>query len=64
MGDWLSGRALDVGHGNVDILEDLARSDCDYAVGRLNEIVTFLTAVLAAEMVDEAKTGVELLGID
>jgi len=58
---WLG---LEGGHGNVDVLEDLARSDGDYAVGGLNEVVTFPTAVLAAEVVSEAKAGVELLGID
>lgn len=63
-GDWLSGHVLKVGHGNVDVLEDLARGNGDYAIGGLNEIVTFPTTVLAAEVVDEAKTGVELLGSD
>ena len=51
-------------HEDVDILEDAARGDADYAVGRLDKVVTFATAMLAAEMIDEAEARIELLGID
>jgi hypothetical protein len=36
-------------HRDVDVLEDLARSDADYAVGGFDEVVTFAAGVLAAE---------------
>lgn len=51
-------------HGDVDILEDLARSDAEDAIGRLDQIVSFASAVLASEMIDEAEAGTELLGVD
>ena len=55
-------RAVPKRHGNVDILEDLARSDSDHAIAGLDEVVAFAAPVLAAEMIDEAEIGTELLG--
>ena len=70
--EWLKFQPIDVwrggvrfvmqGHGDVDVLEDAARGDAEYAVGGFHEVVTFASAVLAAEMVDEAETGAELFG--
>jgi hypothetical protein len=52
------------GHGNVDVLEDAARGDAEDAVGGFDEVVAFASAVLAAEVVDEAESGTELFGFD
>jgi hypothetical protein len=52
------------GHGDVDVLEDLTRGNAYYSVGRLDEVVTFASGVLAAESVDEAEGGTELFGFD
>ncbi|SPE28479.1 hypothetical protein SBA2_40042 [Acidobacteriia bacterium SbA2] len=62
--DYLIARLPQQGHGDVDVLEDAARGDAEHAVGRFDEIVALASAVLAAEMVDEAETGTELLGFD
>src|ERR1700756_3561453 len=51
-------------HGNVDVLEDFPGRDAAGTVGGENEIVTFLTAVFAADGVDEGKGRVKLLGGD
>ena len=53
-----------VHHGNVDVLEDAAGGDAEDAVGGFDEVVTFASAVLAAEMIDEAERGAELFGFD
>ena len=42
-------RSVVRGHGDVDVLKDLAGSDADYAVGGFDEVVTFAAGVLAAE---------------
>jgi hypothetical protein len=55
---------VELGHEDVNVLEDAARGDAEYAVGRFDEVVAFATTMLAAEMVDEAETGTELFGID
>jgi hypothetical protein len=52
------------GHGDVNVLKDVARGDGDYAVGRFNEVVAFAAAMLAAKVIDEAESRTELLGID
>ena len=52
------------GHGYVDVFEDAARGDAENAVGRFDEVVTFASAMLAAEVIDEAETGTELFGFD
>jgi hypothetical protein len=36
-------------YGDVDVFEDLAGGDADYAVGGFDEVVTFAAGVLAAE---------------
>ena len=51
-------------HGNVNVLEDLARSDTHDAVGRFDEVVAFASGVLASERIDEAEAGTELLGLN
>jgi hypothetical protein len=51
-------------HGDVNVLEDAARSDAKDAVGRFDEVITFAAEVLTAEVIDKAKTGIELLGVD
>jgi hypothetical protein len=51
-------------HGHVDVFEDAARGDAEYAVGGFDEVVAFATAMLAAEMVDEGEVGAELFGLD
>jgi hypothetical protein len=40
----------------------LARGDAENAVGRLDEVITFASTMLAAEVIDEAETGTELFG--
>ena len=42
-------------HGDVDVLEDLARGDADDAVGGFDEVVAFAAGVLTSEGVDEAE---------
>jgi hypothetical protein len=56
--------ALGWAHGHVDIFEQLARSDTAHTVGRFDEVVSFLTAMLAAEGIDEEKRFGELFGSD
>lgn len=51
-------------HGDVDVLEDLARSDAHHTVRRFDEVVASASGVLAAEGIDEAKVRTELLGFD
>ena len=51
-------------HWDVNILEDLARRNAEHAVGRFDEVVAFPSTMLAAEVVDEAESGIELLGVD
>ena len=58
-------RSLAVGdHGDVDILEDLAGRDADDAVAGLDEVVALAAAMMAAERVDKAETGIKLFGFD
>jgi len=56
--------SLRFAHGYVHVLEDLAGSDAQDAVARFNQVVTFASAVLTAEMIGEAETGTELFGSD
>jgi hypothetical protein len=51
-------------HGDVNVFEDAARGNADYAVRGFDEIIAFATAMLASEMVDETEIRVKLLGID
>jgi hypothetical protein len=53
-----------VGHGDIDVLEDAARCDAEHAVRGFDEVVAFASAVLAAEVIDEAERGAELFGFD
>ena len=57
-------RFIRLGHGHVNIFEDAARSDAEDAVRGLDEIVAFASAVLAAEMVDEGKSGGDLFRLN
>ena len=62
---WLLGRLRRVAlHGDVNVFEDLTRSDADNAIGRFDKIVTLAAAVLAAQRVNKAETGVELFCFD
>lgn len=51
-------------HGDVDVLEDLARRDALQAVGRFDEVVAFLSVMFASEGVDEVERFGQLLGLD
>jgi hypothetical protein len=51
-------------HENVNVLEDAARGDAHYAIGGFHEVIAFATAMLAAQMIGEAETGIELLRVD
>src|ERR1700751_3864923 len=51
-------------HGNVDVLGNFAGRDATRAVGGVDEIVTFLAGVFAANGVDEGQRRVKLLGGD
>jgi hypothetical protein len=51
-------------HWDIDVLEDAAGGDAEDAVGGFDEVVSFVSAVLAAEMVDEGESGTELFGGD
>jgi hypothetical protein len=57
-------RFIEKRYGNVNVFEDAARSDAEHAVGGFDEVVTFASAVLAAEMIDEGEVGSELFGFD
>lgn len=52
------------GHLDVDVLEDLTGSDAENAIGGLDQVVAFATAMLASEMIGEAESGIKLLGFD
>ena len=52
------------GHGDVDVLEDAAWGDAEDTVGGFDEVVAFASAMLAAEMIDEAEAGTELFSFD
>lgn len=52
------------GHGNVDILEEVARSDADGSIVELDKIVAFSATVLATERIGEAEVGIEFFGFD
>jgi hypothetical protein len=51
-------------HHNVDILEDLARSDAAGAVRGLDQVVTRLATMFATKLVDERERLSELFGFD
>jgi hypothetical protein len=53
-----------VAHNDVNIFENLAGRDADYAVGGLDQIVALTPRVLTAKRIHEAETGAELLGLD
>jgi len=50
--------------GDVDIFKNLPGRDADDAVGGFDEVVSLAATVLASEIVDEAESGTELLGLD
>src|SRR5271169_2086605 len=50
--------------GNVNILKNLARSDADDSIGRLDQVIALASGVLPSEGIDEAEAGTELLGFD
>jgi hypothetical protein len=52
------------GHGDINVLEDAARGNAENTIGGFDEVVASASAVLAAEVVDEAETGAELFGFD
>ena len=51
-------------HGNVNVLENLARGDGENAVAGFDEVVALAARVLTSEMIREAEAGVELFGFD
>lgn len=55
---------ISCGHLNIDVLEDMARGDAENAFVGFDEVVTFSSAMLAAEVIGEAERGSELLGLD
>jgi hypothetical protein len=61
---FIARRFVAQGHGDVDVLEDAARGDAENTVGGFDEVVAFASAMLAAEMIDEAEAGTELFGFD
>ena len=50
--------------GDINIFEDLTRSDAKNAVGGFDEVVALASGVLTAEHVSEGEAGGELLGLD
>lgn len=48
------------GHGDVNVLEDAAGRYAENAFRGFDQIVTFASAMLAAEVIDEGKSRVEL----
>lgn len=54
-----------VGHQrNVDVLENLARSDAQHTIDGFDQVIAFASGVETAENVGEGETGVELFGLD
>ena len=51
-------------HRDVNIFEDLARSDAENSVARFDQVVAFAAAVLPSQVIGEAEVGVELFGFD
>lgn len=49
--------------GDVDVFENLPRSDTKHAIG-FDEVVALASGVLAAERIDEGEVGAELFGLD
>ena len=47
-------------HGDIDVFEELARRDTSHAVGRLDEVVAWLTFMFSAERVNEENWFAEL----
>ena len=58
------GRIGSESHGNVDVFENLTRSDAENSVAGFDEVVTFASAMLSAEVIGEAEAGIELLGLN
>ena len=56
-------RPLEVGHGNINVFEDPARSNADYTIVRFHQVITLATTMLPAEMIGEGEIGTELLGL-
>lgn len=50
------------GHGNVDVLKDLAGGDAEDAFRRFDQVIAFAATVLAAELISEAESVLEFLG--
>lgn len=59
-----AGRFVTQGHRDIDVLKDAARGDAENTVGGFDEVVALASAMLAAEVVDEAEAGAELFGFD
>jgi hypothetical protein len=60
----IAARSVAQGQGDIDVLEDAARSDAEDTVGGFDEVVAFTSAMLAAEVIDEAEAGTELFSFD
>jgi len=56
----LGGRIWSEAHEDVDVFENLTRSDAEDSVAGFDEIVALASAVLAAEVVGEAEAGIKL----
>lgn len=52
------------GYGYIDVFEDVTRSDAENPLIGFDEVVSLASAMLAAEMIGEAKSGSKLLGFD
>jgi len=51
-------------HGNVDVFENLPRSNAENSVDGLDQIIALSPAVLPSEVIGEAKVRAELFGLD
>jgi len=51
-------------HGNVDVFKYPARCDAENSVAGFHQVVALSSAVLAAKVIGEAETGIELFGFD
>ena len=55
---------VDECHGHVNVFKNLLGSDAQHAIGRLDEVITSASGMLAAEGVGETEIGVELFCLD
>ena len=51
-------------HLYIDVFKDVPRSDAENALARFDQIITFASAMLPAEVIGETESGSELLGLD